>query len=456
MATIKKRGNSYLIRVSCGYDMQGKQIVHSMTWKPEAGMTVKQMEKEVQRQAVLFEEKCKSGLYLSNNIRFADFAEKWLTDYAEKQLKAKTIAPYKDLLKRINQAIGHIKLNQLQPIHLLRFYDNLAEDNIRNDIKYKPCPHFYEVATNTNLTKTALAQKATISINTLNQAYKGKNISYLSASKIANALNYKIEFLFEKDSQNTKLSPKTIQHYHRLISSILQTAVQWQVILYNPCERIKPPKVEQKESRFLNDVEVLELFHCLDKEAIQYKTLITLLVYTGMRRGEILGLKCSDIDFNTQTINIQRAVLYLPNKGIFEDSTKTSSSQRIIKVADTALQLLKEYKKGQNIQRLQCGDQWHNLNYIFTSWNGKPMHPDSLTAWFKKFITKYNLPSVSIHSLRHTNASLLIANGVNITTVSKRLGHATTATTTKIYAHAIQSADEAAYNTLQNILKKAQ
>ena len=84
------------------------------------------------------------------------------------------------------------------------------------------------------------------------------------------------------------------------------------------------------------------------------------------------------------------------------------------------------------------------------------MHPDSLTAWFKKFITKYNLPSVSIHSLRHTNASLLIANGVNITTVSKRLGHATTATTTKIYAHAIQSADEAACNTLQNILKKVQ
>ena len=456
MATIKKRGNSYLIRVSCGYDMQGKQIVHSMTWKPEAGMTVKQMEKEVQKQAVLFEEKCKSGLYLSSNIRFADFAEKWLTDYAEKQLKAKTIARYKDLLKRINQAIGHIKLNQLQPIHLLRFYDNLAEDNIRSDIKYRSKPKLQEIIADANISKTVLAKKATISVNTLNQAYKGQNISYLSANKIAAALNCQINFLFEKNSQNTKLSPKTIQHYHRLISSILQTAVQWQIILYNPCERIKPPKAEQKESRFLDDVEVLELFHCLDKEAIQYKTLITLLVYTGMRRGEILGLKWSDIDFNAQTINIQRAVLYLPNKGIFEDSTKTSSSQRIIKVSDTALQLLKEYKKNQNIQRLQCGDQWHNLNYIFTSWNGKPMHPDSLTAWFKKFIIKYNLPSVSIHSLRHTNASLLIANGVNITTVSKRLGHATTATTTKIYAHAIKSADETASNTLQNILKKVQ
>ncbi len=111
MATIKKRGNSYSIRVSCGYDMQGKQIIHSMTWKPEKDMTVKQMEKEAQRQAVLFEEKCRQGLCFSNNIRFADFAEKWFTDYAEKQLKAKTIARYKELLKRINQAIGHIKLN---------------------------------------------------------------------------------------------------------------------------------------------------------------------------------------------------------------------------------------------------------------------------------------------------------------------------------------------------------
>ena len=456
MATIKKRGNSYSIRVSCGYDMQGKQIVHSMTWKPEKGMTVKQMEKEAQRQAILFEEKCRQGLCLSNNIRFADFAEKWLVDYAEKQLKAKTIARYKDLLKRINQAIGHIKLSQLQPIHLLRFYDNLAENGIREDIKYKPTMHIIEVIDNSNMTKTALAKKANVSVNTLNQAYKQKNVSASSAKKISNALDCQIDFLFQQDTQNTKLSDKTIQHYHRLISSILQTAVQWQMILYNPCDRVKPPKVEQKESRFLDDVEVMELFHCLEKEETQYKTLITLLIYTGMRRGEILGLKWSDIDFKAKTIHIQRALLYLPSKGIFEDTTKTNSSQRIIKVADTALQLLKEQKRSQSIQHLQCGDQWQNLDYIFTGWNGKPMHPDSLTSWFKQFINKNHLPDVTIHSLRHTNASLLIANGVNITTVSKRLGHATTATTTKIYAHAIQSADEAASDTLQNILKKAQ
>jgi len=80
------------------------------------------------------------------------------------------------------------------------------------------------------------------------------------------------------------------------------------------------------------------------------------------------------------------------------------------------------------------------------------MHPDSVTSWFRKFVDKNNLPYVSVHSLRHTNASLMIANGVNLTTVAKRLGHATTATTTKIYAHAIKSADEIANDMLENIL----
>ena len=157
--------------------------------------------------------------------------------------------------------------------------------------------------------------------------------------------------------------------------------------------------------------------------------------------------------FISETIYIQRALLYLSDKGIFEDTPKTKTSQRIIKVADTALQLLKEHKKYQNTQRLQCGDQWQNSDYIFTQWNGKPIHPDSLTSWFKHFIKRNALPDITIHSLRHTNASLLIANGVNITTVSKRLGHANTATTAQIYAHAIKSADEAASNTLQNLLK---
>lgn len=456
MANITKRGNSYLIRVSCGYDMQGKQIVHNMTWKPEINMTAKQMEKEVHIQAALFEQKCRQGLYLDGNIRFADFTQKWLTNYAEKQLKVKTVARYKELLKRINQAIGHIKLNQLQPTHLLRFYDNLAEEGIRNDIKYKAQPELQATIDSTSMSKTALAKKANVAFATLKQAYQGENISTTTAQKIATALNCKVDDIFQQSSTITTLSPKTIQHYHRLISSILQMAVQWQIIFSNPCSRIKPPKVELKESRFLDDVEAMTLLKCLEREPLQYKTLITLLIYTGMRRGEVLGLKWSDIDFNSQIIHIQRALLYLPDKGVFEDTPKTATSNRIIKVAEEAIKLLKSHKSEQNIHRLKCGDLWQNSDYVFPSWDGKPLHPDTLTSWFHTFIQKNSLTKVSIHSLRHTNASLLIANGINITTVAKRLGHATTATTTKIYAHAIQSADEAASDILQDLFKKVQ
>ena len=146
-----------------------------------------------------------------------------------------------------------------------------------------------------------------------------------------------------------------------------------------------------------------------------------------------------------------------PYKGkcfiLFEDTPKTATSNRIIKVADEPLKLLKKHKAEQNIRRLQCGDQWHNNNYVFPNWNGKPMYPAALTSWFKHFLQQYDLPSITLHSLRHTNASLLIANGINITTVSKRLGHTNTSVTASIYAHAIKTADEIAADTLQNIFK---
>ena len=84
MAAIEKRGESYKIIVSCGYDLDGKQIRRQMVWKPEPGMTKRQIQKELDRQAVLFEEKCRNGQVLDGNIKFAEFAEKWFTDYAEK------------------------------------------------------------------------------------------------------------------------------------------------------------------------------------------------------------------------------------------------------------------------------------------------------------------------------------------------------------------------------------
>ena len=96
MATITKRGNSYRITVSCGYDLNGKQLRRTMTWAPAEGMTKRQTEKELDRQAVLFEEKCRTGQVLDGSIRFADFAEQWFANYAEKQLRPRTVGRYRE------------------------------------------------------------------------------------------------------------------------------------------------------------------------------------------------------------------------------------------------------------------------------------------------------------------------------------------------------------------------
>lgn len=144
--------------------------------------------------------------------------------------------------------------------------------------------------------------------------------------------------------------------------------------------------------------------------------------------------------------------------GVFEDSTKNETSNRVIKLPQSVITDLKIYRIYQCEKQLAVGDQWHESDRIFTTDNGLPLHPDTLSRWFAKFIKAHDeeLPYISLHSLRHTNATLQIANGVPITTVSNRLGHADTTTTGKIYAHAIKSADEAAAETIENLLSPTQ
>lgn len=452
MATVTKRGDSYKITVSCGYDMSGKQIRKHITWTPESNMTAKQIEKELERQKFLFEEKCRTGQVLDGSIRFADFAEKWFSEYADKHLRPRTLAGYKHLMTRINAAIGNIRLDKLQPHHLNAFYDNLAEAGIRDDIKYKCLIDFKEQLSKRSLTKVKLAEMAGVSISVLNSITQGRNISEESAAAISNTLNITIEGMFEPVNDTAALSSKTILHHHRLISSILQTAVQWQVIFSNPCDRVKPPKVESKEPKFLDEVEATRLLELIEKEDTQYKVMIKLLLYTGFRRGELCGLEWSDIDFKNSIIHVRRSSLYLPEKGVFEDITKNATSQRSIKAPQIAMAMLKDYRTWQAERRFLMGDRWTNSDRLFTALDGNPIHPDTLSGWFHDFIRKNDLPQISIHSLRHTNATLQIAAGVPLSTVAKRLGHANATTTTKIYVHAIRSADEAAADTIENIL----
>ena len=452
MATIRKRNNTYQIEVVLGTDYNGKRIRRTMTWEPPSKMTPKKEEKEVNRIAAEFEAKCRSGLIVDDMIRFSDFAERWFTDYAEKQLRPRTLHRYKQLLPRINQAIGHIKLRDLRPHHLVEFYNNLGEEGIRLDGKYASFVDLNEILKDNKIKKIDLARKAGISESTLRLACKGEKISAETAEKISNSLNVPISDLFEPIGDNKKLSNNSIQYHHRLISVILSTAEEWECISSNPCRKVKPPKVVRSAPKYLDEEGAKQLLDAVENEDPKYKMITILLLLTGMRRGEAMGLEWKDIDFDNAVIKIVRTSQYIPKQGIITDETKNQSSCRAIKVPLSLIAELRRYRTWQTAERLKVGDQWKEYDRLFTQWNGLPMDPNSYTSWFRGFVKRAELPEIVPHSLRHTNATLQIANNVPLTTVAGRLGHATPATTTKIYSHEIKSADAAAAEMLDDLL----
>lgn len=328
----------------------------------------------------------------STDTTFLQYSEIWMDD-ARHRLAPKTYQRYKDLLKIINKGIGHIKLQKLLPIHLQLFYQKLSQEG---------------------------ANRVT-----------GKG-----------------------------LSQATILHHHRLISVILHQATIDKAVLYNVSDKnyIHPPKYEPTEATYLGEKEIEEMLACLVNEPIKWSFALQLLLYTGMRRGELLGLEWKDIDIDNGVINVVRTSQYVPQMGIITKSPKNPTSRRIVKLPKGTNVLLKAYRAWWDLQRANA-DHWSvNIQIIkadgssevqkndrlFTTAVGLPMHPDSVTDWVSKFVAKYNLPNFSPHSLRHTHASLLINNGLNVASVSKRLGHANPSITLKIYTHSFEAADTSA------------
>lgn len=223
MASYYKRGNSYVIRVSCGYNTAGKQVYQSMTWKPDVGMTEKQIEREVNRQAVLFEENCKKG-YQSKVVKFEEFAEEWFAEYAKPNLRNTTYNSMYHRRLRIYKAIGHIRMDKLTARQIQVFINSLSKEGA-NELNGKP------------------------------------------------------------------LSPKSIRHHLNLISDVFGYAVKMGVVSENPCLKVTLPKIEQKEKQIYTPEQAARFLDLLNDEPIKYRVFFNLAIFSGFRRGEMLGLE---------------------------------------------------------------------------------------------------------------------------------------------------------------------
>lgn len=390
--SIEKRGkNSYRLVVFKGYDLDGKAIRHQKTVHCKN-------KSEAQTELAKFLTQVESGLVVDGSVpTFAQFVEIWTRDYALKELAPSTYYRYKRMLEtRIIPYFGHYKLDKIKPTDIMRFYDLLEQD-------------------------TQLVRK--------------KNNNGKKTRK--------------------PLSQKTILEHHRLLSAMLHKAVYWQLIVSNPAERVQPPKTKKPIRPHYDEDQTRILVDNLEKltgNNIKYRVAILLDIFTGARLGELVGLEWNDVDLKNGIININKSSQYLSQKGVFTKSPKTESSIRDVAIPDFIVSLLQEYKLWYEEQKLICGDFWYESDRLFVQDNGKPIHPSTISKWFEKFVKQIGLPVINFHGLRHTNATLLIAQQVDVATVSARLGHAQITTTYNFYVHPLKSHDKMAGNVLENLL----
>lgn len=434
-----------------GRDANGKQIRRHTTYKPPENWSKARQDREAQKEADRFEEGLKKGFQLDNKQTFAEFAEYALELKRREGTRESTIEAYRLLLERINPAIGHMRLTDILPTHLDALYKRLSEAGERKtqaratakiDLAAKIKAH--------GLTQKRLAETAGISVNSVATACKS-HVNRGTAEQIAAALGEKPEKLFSFEEYGEPLSNKTILEHHRLIRTILAMAEKKMVVPYNAADKATPPHHKRKEPNYFQPETVYKILDAVETESLHHKAFINLAVVTGARRGEIIGLKWKNIDFDTGIVQINHSLLYSSKRGIYESDTKTGE-HRTVRLPREVIDLLRQLKIEQTKLQLVSGDRWTDTGYIFTQDNGKPTHPTSWAGWLNKFSKKHDLPHINPHAFRHTAASILIANGVDDVTVSKYLGHKDPNTTRGYYAHLIEAQKVAAEETISDVL----
>lgn len=429
MASIRKienkKGISYKVEVSLGYDSSGKKLRQTATFVPDPNMTKKQQEKALQKFAAEFEEKAKNGNRIDGDkVSLKDFTEEWFKTYAENNLERTMLHRYHYVLDtQILPALGHMKLSKIKPYHIEKFFVALSKDGARTD---------------------------------------GEPGGY---------------------------SHESIRKCKTILSSILSTAEKWEVIENNPCRKAGLPKQEQPEEtvkaytldqtrRFLEFAEedyrkrkekhpnygnVIPFANSVSTDISKLQTLaiINLGIFGGLRRGEMVGLDWDSLDFEKNTIKVKQSAAYADGEQ-FVKTPKSKCSIRTISFPQPVMDIFRELQKEQEVYRRGIGDKWTGTeDCVFIKQSGERMCISTPYNNYQRLLKRFNktlpedmkLPVLSLHDLRHTNASLLIrSNKVDIVSVSKKLGHRDSTITSKYYLHSFEEAEQETAEILEDML----
>lgn len=336
--------------------------------------------KEANLALAKFMTEIEAGEYIKpEKMAFGAFVEEWKSKYAEKTLAPTTYYSYlRTLEKRILPVFHNMKLSEVKPFHIINYLDDLQ----------KPGQHSKE--------------------------------------------------------EGGSLSPSVLLFNYRVLRNIFSRAVDWQLIKTNPVEKVPKPKIKPAQANAYDNEEIQTLFAALEDAPERWQVMLNLVIATGLRRGEALGLEWKHVDLEAGTLEVAQTVQYISGQGSLIRPPKTGKPRKMA-LPDYIINMLKDYKKKKQKEKLQAGELWAWPNnehfFVFSSWDGKPLHATSVGKWWSRFVKRKGLKHIRFHDLRHTSATYLINQGVHPKMISERLGHADITTTMNVYGHVLQEAD---------------
>lgn len=404
---------SYQIKVSRGRDkLTGKQLTpYTMTYTPPEGWSKRAITRELQKVMGEFEAACNRGEILTKEEQKAHAQEK-----AEKAEHQKTEEQKKPTFNKYAELFIKEKAATLSATTIQSYKQALK----------RPAAVFGEM--------------------------KLEDIDFLMVKQFITDLQ-----TTKAESDKKPLAHGTIVTYYTTLHTLFESAVENGVIVQNPMQRMKKPKPRKddipRKALVYSESELAYIMECLNSEPLKWRAMVLFMIDSGCRRGEVAGLKWEEINFQTGKVTICRNAQYTKEKGVYISTPKNHKSREII-INAPVLQVLKEWRKQQALLYFSKGQT--TGGYCFTQNEGEILNPNTITAYIRQFGKKYNLPGMHPHALRHTMATISIANGADVVSVSKKLGHCNPSVTLNIYSHANEEAQRRATEIFADVVYKNQ
>ena len=458
MATVTRRDNkngkvAFRVQVYSKNKATGKATTKVATWVKPIDMTERDAKKELIKFVMEFEESIKRENDLLSNIscdiKLIDYLPIWLEEIRTTTSLSYYASAVK-LSEYIGTHIGNYKLKELNPMRIQKFINDLDDCKLKRR-KAIAKPLLKTLFDELNVTRDQLSNSISINRRTIGAALLGRAIESTSAMQLAKVFALPFEELFSYKSESTDLSQSSKSRYCRTLRAILSTAKRKQLITENYAkgEYVKLIAEPKSKVECMNELEIKLFIKGLQSEEdIRIKSALTIAVLMGLRRGEICGLQWEDIDFESETICIERSSIQISGYGIITGSPKTESSKRVITMPHALTVLLKDYKTFWDMYAERLPKAKIN-NRLFLQGDGSSLNPGTIRYWLEKSLAKYGINNhYSVHSLRHSNITMQILSGVPLKTVSSRAGHSSTKVTSEVYSHFMRSSDIEAANKL--------